>query len=124
MAPKAPYACVLILGHKYTALEWFLGRGARPRERVQALAICGAHAVQLSGGNHNTLLSAGFAKAPPLRCKELWPGRRNFPSALTDTACAAVRTPSQTVQARLVCRPKCLKSMLLRAADLEECFRP
>ena len=91
--PPAPkIACtdacarVLVCGHAYTTLEWFLGRGASPAERRIAFAKCGDRAVQLSGGNSDTLLSAGYAKAPPLRCKELRQERANFPSVFTDTA--------------------------------------
>ena len=118
-----PFARVLVLGHKYTTLEWFLGRGASPRERKQALSKCGAHAVRLSGGTPKTLVVGGYAKAPPLRCKEVWPGRSNFPSALTDTACPALRPPGEPVKAKLDARPSSLKNVLLRAADLEEHFK-
>lgn len=119
---RTPFARVLVLGHKYTALEWFLGRGASPRERKQALSKCGAHAVRLSGGTPKTLVVGGYAKAPPLRCKELWPSRSNFPAAFTDTACPALRPPGGPVRAKLDARPSSLKNALLRVADLEEHF--
>ena len=123
-APKAARtdACarVLLCGRKYTTLEWFLGRGATPAERRKALEKCGDRAVQLAAGNHNTLLSAGFAKAPPLKCKELWPERVNYPSVFTDTACRPIRWPGKAVQARLEKNPKALKNILLPLGDLEE----
>ena len=89
-------------------------------ERRTALAKCGDRAVKLTGGNHNTLLSSGYAKAPPLRCKELWPERVNFPAGFTDTACKSIRPPNPVVQAKLLKNPVSLKNILLPLDDLQE----
>ncbi len=114
---------VLVLGHKYTTLEWFLGRGAYPKERAKVLRECGEHAVELSGGNHNTLLTSNFARTLPRRCKELFPGRTNWPCIFKKTACKAARPPCGAVQAKLVRQPQGLRNILLRVSDLKECFQ-
>ena len=112
---------VLVAGEKYTSLEWFLGRGATPRHRNHALAHCKKRAVQLHGGNHNTLLQTGTAKTPPLRCKDLFPGRSYVPSVLKDTAVVALKHPYGCVQAKLNPDIDSLRNVLLRVCDLEEC---
>lgn len=118
---RCSFAQVLVAGEKYTALEWFLGRGATPRQRSHALAHCNKRAVQLDGGNHNTLLQTGTAKAPPLRCKDLFPGRSYVPSVLKDTAVVALKHPYGCVQAKLNPEIESLRNVLLRVCDLEEC---
>ena len=115
------YPQVSICGYKYTTLEWYLGRGATPSERDKALKECNAHMVKLSGGNHNTLLKTGYAKAPPLRCKELWPSRSNFPSTFRDTVCQAQRKPHNFLQAKLAQGSTDLRNALLLVEDLVSC---
>ena len=83
---------MLVLGKRYRTLAWFLGREAHPSEREWAAENC--HTAVTEDGDHKTLKSAGFAKAPPQHAKELWPGR--VPAAVVcgtfcSTACAAQR---------------------------------
>ena len=120
-APVA-FPQVAVVDHSYTTLEWFLGRGSTPKERREALHHCGGHSVELHGGDHATLLKSGWAKSPPLRCKELFPDRKNFPvSDAKDTSCRALKHPHGFVKARLQAEPKSLKSILLRVDDLRQC---
>jgi predicted GIY-YIG superfamily endonuclease len=120
-APVA-FPQVSVVDHRYTTLEWFLGRGSTPKERREALHHCGGHSVELHGGDHTTLLKSGWAKSPPLRCKELFPDRKNFPvSDAKDTSCRALKHPHGFVKARSQAEPKSLKSILLRVDDLRQC---
>ena len=119
---RKPFPQVLVVGHKYSTLEWFLGRGSTPKERREALDHCGKHAVELQGGEHSTLLRRGWAKAPPLHPKELLPDRHNFPvSEFKETACLALRHPYKPVKIKLQPDAHRLKGFLLRVEDLRQC---
>ena len=121
-AERTSFPRVSVVGHKYTTLEWFLGRGATPKERREALDHCGEHSVELYGGDHSTLLQRGWAKAPPLHCKELLPDRQNFPvSEPKETPCKALRHPYEFIKVKLEPEPYRLKGVLLRVDDLRKC---
>ena len=101
-----------ICDHKHTTLEWFLGRGSTPKARREALKHCGAHAVELKGGDHVTLLKRGWVKAPPQHCKDLWPGRQNFPlQDHAETTCPSLRPPYNYICAKLLPKPEQLKQI-------------
>ena len=124
--PAAPpvrrsFAQVSVSGEKYTTLEWFLGRGAKPNERKQALAHCKQRAVKLLGGNHTTLENAGVARTPPQHCKDLFPHRSTIPHTFQDTSVRVGRHPSRYVQAKLLPNTATLKNILLRVCDLRLC---
>ena len=114
---RPAYLRVLVCGHEYTSLQWFLGKKPTPRKVAEVLAKCKGHAVQLRFGDTKTLEAAGFAKSSP-HGKELLPGRQNLPRDWQDTACRAVRG-STKVQLRRPGAPSAARGILWRVSDLQ-----
>ncbi len=104
---RAPCLKVLVCGHPYATLKWFLGRREYPRE-VCAMAgdrLACSHAVLTGNGDAKTLVAAEFAHAQQPRelfPKDQPPGHRvRLPTAFVATACPAGRKTSSGARSEL-----------------------
>ena len=90
MRPRPAFLRVLVCGHEYTSLQWFLGKKPGPRKVSLAVSSCGANALEVRKGDTKTFEAAGFAKVPP-HAKEILPDRSYLPSDWRRTACKSVK---------------------------------
>ena len=84
-------------------------------------------ALEVRRGNNATLVSKGFARAPPAHGGELLPGRTNLPGEWLDTECptalhsrsqAARKEPVKFLQVRKARGANC-QGLLFRLDDLQ-----
>ena len=79
--------------------------------------------MELSNGDHKTLVKREFARVAPAEVPDLWlPNRTNFPSTFRDTLCATVRGDG-FLQAQKPGRVSHCRGILFRCFDCRGIFR-
>ncbi len=115
-ARRGAFQRVLVCGHEYTSLQWFMGTKPGPRKVSLVVSSCGANALEVRNGDTKTFEVAGFAKAPP-SAKEVLPGRTNLPSDWCATACKSVKG-GHAVEVRRPGAVSGSRGVLWRVSDL------
>lgn len=129
--PRGNRCCKLLVdGVRYTSLAWFLGKSATfPQERKAVLDDSRSckFALEISGGDTKTLVTQGFAKAPPLHAREIMSGDEKVTVGdWFDTTCRVVKRKRGSNAVLQVSR--CLvvnecRGKLFRVEDLDRVFR-
>ena len=116
------YWRIRALGQDYTTLTWFFKKKANDAQTKKAIEQCAARALEFSGGDSKTLLKREFVSKAEIPPPDIWPSRRNLPSAWTATTCLSLRG-GEHIFARHAGDIENCRQMFFLCASLEAVFQ-